>query len=631
MMVEIIASCSLEYIGMLDKLLFSLPANILTRIVLLKHDYTGGFPNLSVFITFFTGLLLSFALIVISYLLGGKIRRLFKINFPNFNYLIDIGLGYIIFCTGIGLLGFFSLLTTTILIAYLLFISLIALYPFVNVLSLTRDLVRSVKNAITGLKTGKFVLSWLVLFILLASITLMNPEIREDQYHVDFPRIYLNNQTIMIPPKEQLHVSAAPMLGEMSYMAGIFLWSVESARYIHFAFYLLVLLALLQFSKIKGYDFAIYAPLLFATAPVVIHETSSPYTDFQWVFFLLLSLLILLSRNKLSAKEYFLSGVFLGAMLSVKLWAIIFIPVSVIFLLITIRESLRQKLRQLLIFCSGIIGIVFIWFLRAFILTGNPLFPAFTNLANFGYTKEYYGLLHYIGLNTLLVDPLSLISIFSPLFFIGLLLFVYRLRENVRHLKLKIFAYLFITTLGYLLIQYIYGRYLIGLYVMLIFLASIGLYNVCRKMKYAKLLLSIFLLVFFSYYFINQLLILPYSFGITDKNNYLTRVLSKDNSSYYDFGGKFAKYISRNDFVATYKIFGYYYANFKFIDINFIFNDKNSSLSTLKKWGITKLFIKGGDISWFCKNAGVTNCNSSEYTLISVYNEYPNYYLYTIK
>jgi hypothetical protein len=171
---------------------------------------------------------------------------------------------------------------------------------------------------------------------------------------------------------------------------------------------------------------------------------------------------------------------------------------------------------------------------------------------------------------------------------------------------------------------------LIGLYLPLIFLASLGIYNMIFKLKLIKIFLSLILFVLFAYYFINQVLVLPYTFGIANQNNYLTRILSRDNSSYYDFGGKFEKYISKKDYVATYKIFGYYYANFKFIDVNFIFG-KNMDFSMLKKHGITKLFIKGGDINWFCKTAGITNCNSSDYKLLSVYNKFPTYYLYSIK
>ena len=190
--------------------------------------------------------------------------------------------------------------------------------------------------------------------------------------------------------------------------------------------------------------------------------------------------------------------------------------------------------------------------------------------------------------------------------------------------------YLLITFAFYLLVQYIYGRYLIGLYILLIFLASLGIYNFAAKTKLLKLFLSLVLFILFAYYFINQILILPYAFGVANQNNYLTRILSRDNSSYYDFGGKFHDYISAKDYVATYKIFGLYYANFKFIDVNFIF-DKNKDFSVLKKHGVTKLVIKGGDINWFCKTAGVTNCSSSAYKLLSSYNEFPTYYLYSIK
>jgi len=76
--------------------------------------------------------------------------------------------------------------------------------------------------------------------------------------------------TIMITPKEQLHVSGSPMLSEMYYSIGIFLWSEESARYIHFVFYILVLLTLLEFAKNSKYKFSIYTPLLFVTAPVAV-------------------------------------------------------------------------------------------------------------------------------------------------------------------------------------------------------------------------------------------------------------------------------------------------------------------------------------------------------------------------
>ncbi|HUD04886.1 MAG TPA: hypothetical protein VMR59_02790 [Patescibacteria group bacterium] len=629
-MVEIIASCGLEYIGMLDNLLFSLPANLFTKIALLRHDYAGGLLDLRVFITIFIGLLLSLALILISYFLGGKIRRFLKINFSNFNYLIDIGLGYIFFCTGIGLLGFFSLLTPAILIIYFLFISLLAFYPFINIPRLFIEFIQSCKNLLPEIRSNKFIWIWITLFILLAFATLVNPEIREDQYHVDFPRIYLNNQTIMIPPKEQLHVSAAPMLSEMSYMAGIFLWSVESARYIHFAFYLLVLLSLFEFSRIKNYKFALYTPLLFASAPVIIHETSSVYTDLQWVFFLLLSLAILLGK-KLSAKEYFLSGIFLGAMLSVKLWTIIFVPVLIIYLLLVGHKFLTQTIKHILVFSLGIIGVSFIWFLRTFILTGNPLFPAFSSLSNIGTGSVQYGLSHYLGINLYLLNPANLINVFSPLFFIGICLIIYRLRNNLKFLKLNIFIFLLITFLFYLITQYIYGRYLIGLYIPLIFLASLGIYNAVSKFKLTKLFISLVLFILFTYYFINQILILPYAFGIANENNYLTSILSRDNSSYYDFGGKFNQYISAKDYVATYKIFGYYYANFKFIDVNFIFDKNNMSFYTLKKRGITKFFIKGGDINWFCQNAGISNCVPSEYSLISSYQKFPTYYLYSIK
>lgn len=618
---------------MLKDLFLSLPTNIFIKLNFLKEDYIGTNLNFNIFYNFFLGFTIAIGLTIISYLLGKKIHNLLfkRVSTLNINYLLYIALGYITFSTGIALLGFFSFLNRTAISLYLILILLVSLYPFNKIILTFNNIYMGFVKKLNQIKINKFIFFWLALFIFLTLVNLINPEIREDQYHVDLPKIYLEHHTIMIPPKEGLRVSASPLLSEMTYLVGIFLWTNESARYIHFIFYILVLLTLIEFSKLNNYKFSIYAPLLFATAPVVIHETSSMYVDFQWIFFFLLSILVLIYNKKNTYSTIALSGLLLGGMLATKLWTIVFIPVSILFILI-ITNKTRTKLQHATLFIVTCSLIPSIWFLRSFLLTGTPLYPAFIYDLTLENKVVGFSLLNFFGINYPLFNLISYINVFSPLFFLGLFLFLYKIKDNLRSiLKLAVFKYFILLLFLYFFLHYQFGRYLLGLYVLFIFVASIGINNFLTKFKYSAYFINFILVILFSYYLINSLLVIPYSIGITDKNNYLTRILSRDNSSYYDFGRKFDKYISKNDFVATYRIFGYYYAHFRFLDVNFILDRNNRNFDIFKEKGVTKIFTKDYNMKDFCENLKLKNCDSSKYTLISSYNDFPNYYLYIIK
>ncbi len=616
-------------------LFYLLTENVFQKITYLKQDFLGLSIDYLVFIDFITNIVFALILIFVSFSLGKKVLTYFTktVNDYEFGYLIYTALGYIIIGSIIGLLGLFSLLNPLVIFVS---ITIILLTAFTFPLSITQNLgyfYRGVKKTLLHLKTNKLVFIGIILFVVLAFINLINPEIREDQYHVDLPRIYLQNQTIMIPPKEELHVSGSPLLSEMYYTVGIFLSSKESARFIHFAFYILVLLSLIEFSKVKNYKFAIYTPLLLASAPEVIHETSSMYVDFQWMLSFLLSILILIQAKKITFPILAISGFLLGGMLATKLWTIVFIPVAITYLFIILKnETIGKKILNLLNFVFFILIAPLLWFLRSFILTGNPLYPAFTNQTLLDSTKWNLPLSHYVGINYAIFDPSYYLNVFSPLFFLGIILVVYRFRDNFSLIKkLSIFKYLLILLIVYLFIIYPYGRYLLGLYVLFIFLAAFGIYNFLFKLKLFKYLIYVVVLAIFSYYLINSMLVLPYSLGMANKNNYLSRILIRDNSSYYDFGNKFNKYISDNDLVAMYNFHGYYYADFKYIDVNYIFDNKNRDFKLLKEKGVTKILIRGGDIRWFCEKIKINNCKSGNYSPISSYLEYPYYYLYNIK
>jgi len=609
-------------------------SNIVNNFNYLKSDYTGAFQITSIQ-NILINSLISLFFIFIFFHFGAKIKKIFfkNVNLFKNEPFIEIALGYTALGTGVASLGFFSLLYKPILILFISIAILISLFPFSEFRNENQKIINFFKSLIRDIRSNKWIYTWIMLFIFIGFLKLQSPEMREDQYHTDLPVQYLKNHSIMIPSKEQIMVSASPQLSEMSYLIAIFLGSKEATRYIHFIFYILVLLLLYSLSKDKKYKFAIIAPLIFATAPEVIRETSSQYTDFQWIFLFLLAVFILI-KSRLTTTDIFLAGIIIGAMISTKLWTIAFLIALIFYLIIKSYKSKMAQIKSILFFTTATIIIPSIWFLRSFILTGNPVYPAFSN-------KELlegsinFGVSHYFNFNSALFSAQNL-KLFSPIFFLGIVFLLYKLKDNISDLKkLNVSIFFIFLTIEYLFINYPYGRYLLGLYSIAVIIVSISLYKAVTKRTLFKYLVSVALFMLFFYYFINSMLVLPYGIGIADKNKHLTRTLSRDNSSYYDFDRSFRKFINKNDFVATYGVFGYYYADFNYIDINYVFDRKTLSFDNFKNKGATKLFIKGGDIEWFCNKINLKNCKSQNYKLLSHFSAVPysatQYYLYAIK
>lgn len=601
----------------------------------LRNDYTGFHQTTSI-LNFLINLSISLFIIFIFLHFGAKVKKLFfkKETLFRTTPFIEIALGYITLGSIIALLGGVSLLYAPILISLIVLVISVSLYPFSEFKKENQKLLIFFKTLLKDIRKNKWLYTWILLFVLIGFLKLISPEMREDQYHTDLPIQYLKSHTTLLQSNEQIMVSASPQLGEMTYLIAIFLGSKEASRYIHFTFYILVLLVLYSISKNKNYKFSIIAPLIFATAPEVIHETSAQYTDFQWIFLFLLSTFLLTSNKIFKNKTIALSGLFFGAMIATKLWTIAFIIAFVLYIIIANYKTKIKALKLAIVFILASIIPVSVWFLRSFILTGNPVYPAFIKREILEHNINFE-ILNYFTLNPGFLNA-NVLKIFSPIFFLGLLLSMYRFKDSISKVKkLGIFLFFIILTILYIFINYPYGRYLLGLYSISVIIISVNLYNTICKFQFIKYFTTVILSIMFIYYLINSLLILPYGIGFADKNKYLTRTLSRDNSSYYDFDHKFNKFISKYDLVATYRIFGYYYADFNYIDINNIFTRSNKSLDLLKEKGVTKLFIKDGDMKWFCNKLEIHDCEFKNYTLLQSYIAVPNssasYYLYEIK
>ncbi|MBU3978674.1 hypothetical protein KKE68_03150, partial [Patescibacteria group bacterium] len=311
----------------------NLSQNIIGNYTFLRGNFTGFNLNFTGIGNFFLHIFIAAGLFVIFYLFGEKLRKLFFNKNKKFNFFVNISLGYIAIGTGIALLGAFSLLQPEIIWAYLIIITLISLYPF-RFAPLRKaflfSLPKKIKNALPAYKD---IASWGVfLFILISFLRLMTPEIAEDVYHTDLPRLYLATQTTIHETRDILHVIPYPQLAEMVYLIPIFLGDKETTRFIHFGFYLLIVFLLFAIARNKENSFTKYAPLLFVSAPMMIRYSSTQYVDFFMVFSFLLS--IILIEKGFSVKNTILSAIIFGSILSVKLWTLVYMPAVIIYLII---------------------------------------------------------------------------------------------------------------------------------------------------------------------------------------------------------------------------------------------------------------------------------------------------------
>jgi hypothetical protein len=84
--------------------------------------------------------------------------------------------------------------------------------------------------------------------------------------------------------------------------------------------------------------------------------------------------------------------------------------------------------------------------------------------------------------------------------------------------------------------------------------------------------------------------------------------------------------------VATYRFYGFYYANFCHMDVNFVFgNSTVNSIDALKNNGYTKLLTLNRNADEFCKEKEIVDCDKKKFKLLSNFNGIYNYYLYKIK
>lgn len=613
----------------------SLINNISTNFNYLRQDYTGITINLPIVFHFSVSLLLSIIIIMIFYLVGLRIRKIFSMQDNGvIDIFISIAIGYIFSASLILILGMFNILYRPVLYLYFVVLSIIAIYPLSTFKKRISNMKIIQSEYIKQLLRYKLVNIAILCFALISFLRLIPPDVGVDAiwYHTDYPQIYLKTHSMMdINPKGKFYPAVTPTLSDMLYVATASISMKESSRFIHFSFYILAILVYLTVF-IKRYSFAPFAALLFATCPIIIQVSPSAYAEFQWIFCWLLAVFLITSKNKYTLKEIVLSAVLIGGTLATKLWMLPFFGVFFLYILFSnIRDDKKRLLKLLSIFTLIAFSIPLLWYFRAFLITGNPLFPTFWTYPN-GEPNSPWHIVFDLASIKDRINSLSNVSPLSILGFIGLLIRSSKLKFKFGDKPFIVFT--IILSITQILINYNFHRFVIPFYSIIAIVLAFGIIKFINLSKYFKYSFYLLFACLFSYYFINTILILPYGLGIANQNRYLSRVLSRDNSSYYDYNNQFSKLINKNDLVATYGLYGFYYANFNYFYTEDIFRKEDRSLKILETKDATKLLILGGDINWLCKNEQLKDCINNNYKLLTFY-KFPttasSQYLYELK
>ena len=594
-------------------------ANIINNFTYLKQDYIGIHFSFSGILGFAINCVIPIILILVFYLVGQKIQnRFFKNQDKILNFFVGISLGYIIICTAILILGMLGILYLNILYAYYFLLLIIAVYPLSTLkkrLLIISEIFYKYKQQFLE---NKLVNVAILSFVLIAFLRLIPPEVGVDAiwYHTDYPRIYLNSHTMMsLDPHGKYYPAVTPTLSDMTYVFTESVNTLDASRFIHFGFYLLVVLALLLIFG-KRYRFTPYAALLLITSPVIIRVASSAYAEFPWMLLWILSIFLITKTKKHNYKNLLLPAILFGGTLATKLWMLPFYGVFILYLAYFNSPAGKIKLLKLLFFFTIItFSVPFLWYLRAFIVTGNPLFPAFWD-----YSSGQQGITPNFSFNlTGLRDRILSVENVSPLSILGIIFLLPYFKKIKQLLNNPLVVFVIILTATQLIINYSYHRFVFPFFSIFAITLAFGIEKFVNFNKYLKYTFYLLFLGLFSYYFLNTLAILPYGLGIANQNNYLSRILSRDNSSYYDYNHQFSKLISNKDVVGTYGLWGFYYANFNHMYVEDYFRYGHRSLDYIEQKGATKLLILGKDMATLCHDEKLTDCNPKKYQLLTVY------------
>lgn len=202
-------------------------------------------------------------------------------------------------------------------------------------------------------------------------------------YHLQVPKVFLAQKSVGFEPA--LHETVYPLVTEMLYAAGLALQGPVAYRLVQWTFGLLLAATVTALARPVLGRRAFWAGTIALAAPAVSNGMGAPLNDVALAAFGNAAILAWVRwRDRPSLRGAVLAGVLAGFALGVKYPAIVLIGLLGIIMAgqvaIAKRKEKLRDLSHLLAFAATAILIGGCWYLRAYLWTGNPVFPFFRDV-----------------------------------------------------------------------------------------------------------------------------------------------------------------------------------------------------------------------------------------------------------
>ena len=458
----------------------------------------------------------------------------------------------------------------------------------------------------------------------------LGPELGFDAlwYHLTIPKLYLDNQSIFFIPGGLLYYSAMPKLTEMFYITVLAFDSEVLAKFIHFSFGLLSLIALYKLSRIFFTPkISLVAVVIFYSNLVVAWQSTTAYVDLARTFFEIMAFWGFFNYWKKGERKWLVeSAVMLGLAISTKLLAIgslfIFSSLIVIHFFLFLKTPPRRSpfghlqgvSNKLFVYWVICLLIALPWFVFSYIHTGNPIYPFFTDIYKVGFGIELLNPFKFI--REVLAMFIESSDPISPIYVISLPLIIIFFKKFTPDVKLlTIYSFLAIIV-WYITPRTGGGRFLLP-YLPIFSIVIAAVIEKTKDKSLRVVLISVIIIVStisVLYRGAANVKYIPVILGIQTKNDFLSKNLNFSFGDFYDADSYFKKHIKSKDTILLYGFHNLYYAEFPFIDSSWVkrgdsFNYVAVQNTTLPKrfkdWDLVyqnlqthvKLYSKGG-IKW---------------------------------
>lgn len=330
-------------------------------------------------------ILLITLIFLVSFSLGSRLFRLMGVGVSSASekivFSVSLGMGvlaYIVFFLGIAGGAVKPLIGSVIAVI------------FAATCGELRSIFVHSKEAIRCFLRGLSVFDKIIIFFLGVTflgtlIGALSPPIGHDSLSYRLAQVNIFSKSGRVDYIPYTRESLWPYLIEMLFTLGMVLRSDVSAKLIAWLFGIMAVLSVYTVArKYFSKTAALISASIFFLTPVIFQQITYAYVDIPMALFGFLALAGLMRFfEDHDSRWALIAGIFTGFMLSIKAIGIVVIPV---FFLVVVYGIMSRRISRVVvaksaaIFLFAVICFSGVWYLRAFLIKGNPVYPFFAHV-----------------------------------------------------------------------------------------------------------------------------------------------------------------------------------------------------------------------------------------------------------